>query len=326
MGLNRSIAMVAALVFLAAPSTRGQNQVKLSGLFYMDYEYVAASPDSSLEGTNGFRYRRLYLTSDFLLSEKFSGRARLEAETGRLTEGRPFAFVKDLWLKWKNMLGEGHNGIFGVQPPPVYAISEKVWGYRSLEKTIMDRNAVVVSRDFGAQLTGTFGKDSPLGYGVMVGNNSGVIGETDKSKRVYGQLSYITEGGVTVTLESDYAASPDRNAINTSGFAAYDAGVARVGVEGYYRVIENASQDENDTNRGLSVWVVAQASETVEVIGRVDRVDREILGNQLDETYGLLGVAFIPERHVRFIPNVWISKFNDRDATVVGRVTLHADF
>lgn len=320
------IAISVILLLGGATIAQGQSQIKISGLFYMDYEYLIASPDSGAAGENGFRYRRLYLTTDYKISDKFSGRARLEAQTSRLSGGKPIAFVKDLWLKWKGALGEGHDLIFGVQSPPAFATSEKLWGYRSVARTIMDRNAIVFSRDFGIQLKGKFGKDSPIGYAVMFANNSVVIGETDKSKRLYGQLSWTPSKKITLTGGADYAAGPDRNAIETNAFAAYNAGVVRVGIEGYYRSAEVKDVDKKDTNLGISVWAVAKASEKFELVGRVDRVVRESLRDIPDETFVLVGVAFVPDKNVRFIPNLWISEFTGSDPDVLGRLTIHADF
>jgi hypothetical protein len=326
MGSRKLIALSAIVLFIAVVPAQSQEQIKISGLFYMDYEYTAASPDTSKEGDHGFRYRRLYLTTDYKISDKFSGRARLEAQTSRISAGKPIVFVKDLWLKWKGALGDGHDVVFGVQSPPSFTVSEKAWGYRSLARTIMDRNVVVISRDFGVQMKGTFGKDSPVGYGLMFGNNSGVLGETDKSKRLYGQLSWVPLDKVTLTGGADYAASEDRNSVTTNLFASYNAGVVRVGVEGYYRVTDVKVAETNDTNLGVSVWFVAKASKKVELVGRLDRVDREISQTDLSETFVLAGIAFVPDKNVRFIPNVWISDFSTSDPTVLPRVTLHADF
>lgn len=309
-----------------AAIAQGHSDVKISGLFYMDYEYVASSPDSSNEGSHGFRYRRMYLTADYKISDRFGGRARLEAQTSRLTEGRPFAFVKDLWLKWKNALGDGHNLIFGVQSAPVFVVSETAWGYRSLARTIMDRTDVVFSRDFGVQLKGTFGKDGPLGYAVMFGNNSGVLGETDKSKRLYGQISWAASKNIVFTGGADYAAFEDRNAINTNAFASYDAGVVRVGLEGYYRVTDVSGVNKNYTKLGVSVWAIAKVNEKVELIGRFDRVYSRFLDVDIEETFIVAGVAFFPDKNVRFIPNIWASTFSSLDPIVLGRMTIHADF
>lgn len=323
---KKQTAITAVVVGFTFGSAFAQDQIKFSGLFYMDYEYVATSPDSAQDGAHGFRYRRLYLTADYEISEQFSGRARLEAQTSRIAEGRPFTFVKDLWLKWKGFPGDGHDLIFGVQSPPSFVISEKKWGYRSLAQTIMDRNGTVSSRDFGVQLQGTFSKDGPLGYAIMFGNDSSVLGETNKSKRLYGQLSWMPSDRITVTAGTDYAAGPERDALNANAFFAYDAQSFRVGVESFFRSFDFKTESEDLPRLGVSLWAVVATSKKTELVARVDRVERESSDRELAETYGLAGFAFYPHEHVRFIPNVWISDFENRDPVVAGRLTIHADF
>lgn len=320
------LAIPAVLFYAQLQPSFGQSHVGLSGLFYMDYEWVAASPDSAEDGMHGFRYRRLYLTADYAISEQFSGRVRLEAQTSRITSGRPFAFVKDLWLKWTDALGDGHDIIFGVQSPPSFVVSEKEWGYRSLARTIMDRSDIVSSRDFGVQLKGEFSKDGPVGYAVMLANNSGVAGETDPSKRVYGQLSWESDDRIAATLGADYAADPDGNAFSTNGFFSYETQPVRVGLESYYRVTDIRDSGTNDTETGVTLWTVVAVRENIELIGRVDRVERDFLDLDMSDTFVLLGVGFIPHRNVRFIPNLLISDSSTESAVVIGRCTIHADF
>ena len=165
-----------------------------------------SSDDEEAEGDNGFDYRRMYLTADYTLSEEFSGRARLEAAS-QPVDSAPF--VKDLYLKWKGAIADGHDLIFGVQSPPSYTLSEKIWGYRSLEKTIMDRNKIVSSRDMGVQAAGKLTQAGNLKYAVMVGNNNSVRGEDDKYKRVYGQVTWQSDK-VAASVGGDFASGDDR--------------------------------------------------------------------------------------------------------------------
>jgi hypothetical protein len=168
----------ALLVLLGyPPPVLGQEHIKISGLAYLDYYYLLNSPVAGDEQANGFDYRRLYLTTDFVLSDDFGGRARLEASSSSTTsQGRPAPFVKDLYVRWKNAIGQGHDLTLGISPPPAFGVSEGFWGYRSLEKTILDRNAILSSRDFGLTLSGRFDRDGAVRYALMYGNNNSVSG------------------------------------------------------------------------------------------------------------------------------------------------------
>ncbi|HUF09423.1 MAG TPA: hypothetical protein VMO47_08895 [Rhodothermales bacterium] len=320
---KRRVMVVTALLTIISMQGVAQNSVRWSGLFYMDYEYVLSSSDEEQEGENGFDYRRMYLTADYTLSEEFSGRARLEGAGGPETI-RPF--VKDLYLTWHGVLGDGHNLIFGVQPPPAFTLSEKIWGYRSLEKTIMDRQGVSSSRDMGVSAAGALAGDGELTYSLMVGNNNSIRGEDDKYKRVYGQLAFLS-GNVAASVGGDYASGEDRNAVTASAFAGYALKQIRLGVEGFFQQFDYVNSNVSTDRRGLSGWIVTPVTEKVELVGRVDVVENDVGSGSVDETYLIGGVAFKPNRKVHFIPNVYVVDMTGQsDLEIAGRVTLHADF
>ena len=52
----------------------------------------------STTALHGFTYRRLYLTTDAALSERFKARFRLEASGTNAVGSKPAPFVKDLWI------------------------------------------------------------------------------------------------------------------------------------------------------------------------------------------------------------------------------------
>lgn len=306
---------------MSASAVQAQEHIKISGLAYVDYEYILASPDSDEEGDNGFAYRRLYLTTDYTLSDRFSGRARLEANGG---DSVPF--VKDLYLKWKGALGDGHDLTFGITSPPSFTVSEDGWGYRSLEKTIMDRNGIVSSRDFGIRANGKLTGDGSVKYGVMVANNTR-RNETNEEKRVYGQLEWYPSDVVTFTTGADYAAGDAVDFLNLHVFAGFNPGTFRFGAEGFFRQGDVAESSENLDTYGLSVYAVTALNEKWNVVGRVDQVETDFGGATESETFLLAALAYQAEENVRFMPNLLWSKFGEADdAYMAGRITLEVKF
>ena len=318
-----SLAVLTTVFGANALPSMAQNAVRWSGLFYLDYEYLVSSEDEEEEGENGFDYRRMYLTADYSLSDEFSGRARLEAASG---PGGSSPFVKDLYLTWKGALAEGHDMVIGVQGPPVFTLSEKVWGYRSLERTIMDRQAVSSSRDMGVSATGGLAANGDLTYSLMVGNNNSVRGEDDKYKRLYGQLAFQSDY-VAASVGGDYASGDDQNAVTANAFVSYGVGLIRVGAEGFFQQVDYDNFDASTERMGVSGWVVTPVTEKVELIGRVDFVENDYGAASVDETFVIGGVAFSPNPKVHFIPNVYlVNATGQNDPEIAGRMTLHADF
>ncbi len=307
-----------------------QDHIKISGLLYLDYSYVLASPLADDEGENGFGYRRLYVTTDYKISDDFSGRARFEANDGSTTaQGRPAPFVKDLYLKWSNSFANGHDLYIGISSPPSFTVAEKAWGYRSLEKTIQDRVKIVSSRDFGVALRGRLTSDGTVRYGVMVANNSGVSGESDKHKRIYAQAEFYPSEALTITIGGDYSSFGDDldNGINGNGHIAYSAGNLTVGAEGFYNQVSPTGPGSSVDTYGVSLFARANLNENVTVIGRFDRVEFAEAGVEESENFFLAGLALRPHKNVEFIPNVLASKFESDDSSeVTGRVTLHMKF
>ncbi|MDX1740945.1 MAG: hypothetical protein R3178_06610 [Rhodothermales bacterium] len=330
----RKIILPVALAWAALSlhsSAQAQDHVRISGLAYFDYSYTLGSPDSEEEGENGFGYRRLYLTTDFRISEDFSARARLEgSDSSTNSDGKPAPFVKDLFLRWRNSFAEGQDLFLGISSPPSFTVSESVWGYRSLEKTIQDRVGVVSSRDFGLAVRGRLNEDGTVRYGVMVANNSGTKAETDKDKRVYGQVELYPSDNLVFTLGGDYASLSDEdedNSVNANALAAYRAEAVSVGAEGFFnRVALSGVDDENDTY-GVSLFARTNINDNVTLIGRFDRVEFTGPGVEASENYFIAGVAVRPHENVEFIPNVWVSKMDSDDSAFVsGRLTAHVRF
>lgn len=316
---------------LAAPPAGAQDAFDLGGTAYLDYFYVLQNSVEAQEGRNGFTYRRLYLTTDYRISESFSARARLEARGSSVAVRGPNPFVKDLYLRWRG--DSGHSLTFGVTSPPAFTVSEDVWGYRSLAQTTLDLFGIVDSRDMGVRAQGPLLPEGRLQYALMVGNNNGVLDEEDRSKRVYAQLQGFPSERLAFTLGGDYAAYEGQwdedqrdDGVTLNAFAGLVTGLFQGGLEGFWN--RTHFTDDTEADRvGLSLFGVLHLTEKIDVIGRFDRArieDNEIL---LYRNFAVLGVAYIPHPQVRFIPNLHLEKVDLVDeADLLGRVTLEFVF
>lgn len=317
----------------SAPST-----IRLGGLAYVDYYYQITSSDPADEGRNGFTYRRLYLTADATLSNAFRARARLEARDSNLGERGPQPFVKDLYLTWD--VGGGHALTMGVTSPPVFEISEAIWGYRAFEATLLDLSGIAASRDFGLRADGPLVPGGAVRYALMAGNDSGVFPEDDGRKRLYGRLEARPlerrdeQGRATeylvLTLAGNYAGFerrvevPDHEYV-LGGLIGYVSGTWRAGIEGFLRV-----QDYGATHLtavGASAFGSFAVVPSWSVVGRVDRLRDESRSETSYSTLGLLGVDYRPHPRVHLIPNVRLGRTDGEGRSdVLARFTLWFDF
>src|SRR6201996_2434786 len=139
------------------------NSGRLWGYVFGDY-YVKTHSDSLNRGGNNqytgipknrneFQFRRIYLGYDYNITSKFSAELLLAAEDNfpafnppssaaasgdQLLNNKETFFIKLANVRWKN-IWKGTDLIVGEQATPSFPLlSEKIWGYRSIERTIAD--------------------------------------------------------------------------------------------------------------------------------------------------------------------------------------------
>jgi Phosphate-selective porin O and P len=347
----------------------GFGQAKFSGYMFGDYFYNAARdstfkrgdlPNAAVGGQKdlqAFQFRRIYFTYDDDISELFATRFRLEADQSALSSnGKISTFVKDAYLKWKNIFS-GSDFIFGIQPTPAYDISEAAWGYRSLEKTIMDLRGIVPSRGLGVSLKGRLGQSA--NYWVMISNNNsgnnpnGTNAAVDKFKRFYLHLQFKPVTNLQITAYADYLARPDRNdpkstsvppatlsngTVTTAVFIGYaEKDHFSAGVEGFLSSRANQFVDGSGnltslTAFGFTAFGTYSVDPQWELILRYDLFDPNADGRGDIRNYILGGLSFKPDKNVMIIPNVQLETYEaipggpSFSASVTGRVTFYYIF
>ena len=343
----RKILVSAFLIFLVFSAySQEKSGPKFSGLMFGDYFYNAAAHDSAKKNFNGFQFRRIYITTDYTISEKFTTRFRLEADQGEITNnGKITTMVKDAWLKWKDIFS-GSDLVFGISPTPAYDVSEGAWGHRYLEKTIMDLEGIVPSRDLGVDLKGKLSESGSVKYWLKLGNGSGNAPEVNKDKTVYGLVEFNPSPELLITAYGEYSSQPqtankkDDNIVVGAGFINYrQKGKFSIGVEGFLKSQQNKYTPPNgtlgsQTGFGLSIWAFANLSEKAQIVGRFDTYDPNTNSNSNMDAKNLIlaGLQFNPVEHVSVTPNVEVVTYqadspNGGDKSdVVPRLTFYWEF
>lgn len=330
------------LVFLSAHSpllaqmNADSAQYKLSGEFFGDVYYFMDHEAAANEGESGFAVRRATLTYDYMHNRTFRSRFRVEADQSALTaSNRLLVYVKDAYLMWRGMLGEGHDAIVGISPTPSFQTSEEVWGYRSLEKTLLDHRGIVSSRDIGIDFKGGLG--SSASYWFKIGNNS--MDGRGTSLRVYGNFKYRLGPRAVITVSSDWHKGeltvPGQGVVKgnrtvVAGFFGYtEQKQYSFGLEGAYRLQEkndivNPTLIEDLKSNGFSAFAWFSLNDIMRVIARYDyfQANSRISDGALH--YFLAGVDYTPLGTVHIIPNITLQ---DRKSVprsdIQGRITFH---
>jgi hypothetical protein len=332
------IASLLAILLIISLSFAGVSNIK--GYMFGDYFYNIANDDKSEENYNGFQFRRIYFTFENNLNDDIKVRLRLEAETGKTTSsGLISPFVKDAYLEWANLLPY-HKAVIGLASPPTWELSEAIWGYRSIEKTIMDLNKIRSSREMGVGLKGALDMNSRVNHHFMIGNGEGYKGaENDKYKLFMYSLWFVPTEGLTLQVYADYQRLDNERFLNPStadtsfvkvndmvfkGFIAYETPQFTIGVEGFQHIKKN---DVNDSQKmGLSLFgsAIPKPGTKFKVFGRFDYWDPDTDSDNNEESLLIGGLDFIPAGNVHILPNVLIRSYAEdgKDRDVTARVTF----
>ena len=339
--------VLCGVLLMAGYSFAGEG--KVSGYMFGDYYYVLANHDKDLEDKdmNGFQFRRIYFAYDKAITESFSSRLRFEmASAGDFeAKSKMSPVVKDAYLKWSAVCpllpNDKSELILGISPTPTWSVVEKVWGYRSVEKTPMDLQKFGSSRDFGVAI-----KVKPvdkLKAHLMVANGASNGSENNKYKKFLLSLGLNPTKEIIVEVYGDLALHADSAHVFTvQGFAAYQAEKGRAGVQ-FVRQTHQQAGDADDVNLEIvSGFVVAQLVEKVSVFARFDHMfDVNGSGGGIsyipfDDTakanFIVAGLDLAPDKNVHIMPNVEIVLYEEPDGgtkpdtDIIPRLTCYFKF
>ncbi len=192
-------------------------------------------------------FQRIYLGYDYFFNNKFSIHmvlAHEELYDANISKddidnaNNRTVFIKYCNFEWDNIF-KGSNLIVGATVTPGFPITEEpFWGYRSLERTIMDMRGIVSSNDVGVNLGGKFWSDKDasgkekacIGYNIMYGNGTNAVPDninlssvTGDFHRFYGDLYGRFMGDkILIDLYSDYhVVDPNQNDLVWRGLIGY---------------------------------------------------------------------------------------------------------
>ena len=326
--LRLMLRFAGALVCLAlfASELAADDGGKVSGYMFGDYYYVAAADDAAAtpEKRNAFQFRRIYATYDRGLSETFSVRFRLEAnDDGFGGSDKMVPFVKHAYLRWNEAIA-GADLYIGESGTPIWAISEKYWGYRSIAKTVLDLHKIGSSADIGLALKGGGG----LQYHVMVANGPGQKPEDDNGKKLYASLSLSPAEGKVVELMGDYDMRPGgQDRITLKAFLGLRGDSFHGGIEPFLRIDKDASAStpgDDRTRSGVSAFGSLPVADDWKGFARLD-----VLSDDDGDTTDLLviaGLDFAAHKDVHIMPNVFVAIPDGPDPSITLRASAFYKF
>jgi len=318
---------------------------------------------------NAFQFRRIYLGYDYDINKKFSAEILLASEpnantavsgttsisnSDNLADNKMAFYIKNFALRWKGVWS-GSDFVIGEMLTPAFPLlTEKIWGYRSVDRTIADFHRTN-AYDVGASLQGVFDPATKnFGYNILIGNNSAgssaSLGSaanpsTGFYKAFYGDVyGKFFNQTLVVDLYADYMkTAPATSAIGgqsrnmLKGFVAYTTPKVTFGIEAYTQKITNGLTDAatktsvNATVNAISIFSHgAIYKDQLGFFARYDSYNPDDNFNATDvysvntnlpayspfakEHFVTAGLDFTPAKNVHFEPNVWFIQYQDQRA------------
>ena len=331
-------------LLLSSSSALWGDEGRISGYFFGDYYYVLKSHDVGFEDRNGFQYRRVYLDYDKELSDAFSMRFRLEMNgqsfpTARQTSSKIVPFLKNGYLRWKQPKWRT-NIYLGISSNPTWKNVERVWGYRSVAKTVLDLHKMGNGSDFGIALQGDVDKSKKVSYHLIFANGMSTNAEIDNNKKIAFSLAAKPATGFIVEGYADLENAVDRGRWYTlQGFLGYQREQFRLGVQ-----LANQTRQKNDLN--ILVGSAFGAAQLIEkkmwAFARFDRLfDPNPFGKRVtyipfDDTAApnmiLVGLDWAPIEAFHIMPNLVFVFYDEPDngakpdSTIMPRLTAFFTF
>lgn len=330
----------------------------LSGQFFSDYSFKMHA-DSLGRGSNqyagvpkdmgSFDVRRVYIGYNYHISPDFTTEFLLAHEGNNDASGKRTVYVKLANIQWSNIYSNA-TLILGAQATPSFSLlSEGIWGYRSVEKTLLDKNGFAGSNDVGVGLRGAFVDSKDYGYDVMYANGTGASAENDRYKRLYADVwAKFMDKKIVVNvygdLERKSSLPKDNNTMKF--FVAYNTTPITVGVEAVMQTLGNnvfdtiAQTNIDQKKFGLSVFVRGEIIEKkLNFFARYDMYNPDnsyqetgigympsyIKSSSNDETFIVAGLDWTPYNNIHVMPNFWYNGYSSKLPNASGKLSSDAD-
>jgi len=311
---------------------------KISGVLFADYfnKITGDSTGSQYQysqfkkGTQGFAVRRIRFIYEHFFSENFNSGIIIEGNDMTKLDGRMSIVFIQASLEWKNIIPYG-SVVMGLMPSPtfVWGLSEKLYGYRSVEKTIADMNGIGQATDLGLLLRGDFDKKSTYGYKIMLGNGNGNKPEFSKFLKYYGSIWAKPINELTLEVYADYhhkEEGVDRTTLK--GIADFKTSVFNIGVEYVYQLRNKFyAGGANAVPMGISgyfnfcVLRSKEKNSLLEIFLRYDlfNTDTQTKNSGFINHFGIAGLDIQPIKYIHIMPNLWFMGYQKKDANIPGQ-------
>jgi len=250
---------------------------------------------SNESGSDGFDLKRVYLSYNNNISDDLF--LKIRYDVGRHADDRLTTFLKNAYVDYKCENGDKLSlGLIGTNS---YGVQEKNWGYRFIEKSVVDKYGMTNTADFGIGYSKTLGN---VKTSMQLLNGEGYKhGDSDGKQSLYlsvlyGESRLDKNDGMNLGLVINNNPQADGTDSNLVGFfGGWASNGLRLGLEHNQFEVESSDLTEEatsfylnyDLNEDWDVFVRHDLND-LNVDDDVDAADLTIVGGVWNVTKGLM--------------------------------------
>ena len=280
-----------------------------SDFLYVVQDPQTAAPSKGTDGRNELLVRRAVIGYEYSFTNDVSVLLTYDAGSATLHQANVSVrnLVTQLDMKMGKMLTMATETV------------EKVWHYRSLEQTMLDRTGLTDEFDNGVVFTGRTDAAGSMYARLAVYNGTGGA-ETDKLKKFGLSIGNWFDRSTILEVYADYEnVGMGRSTITGKALYGMVTPTYAFGVEGFYRMNRKFAGINDVTPAGGSLFTWFELDKALRAVARIDVMDNDLSNSNAGfrDVYVNAGIDYLPTPDVHLIPNIVYGKQLKKGSTVV---------
>ena len=295
----------------AAPKPGWWNDTRVGGTVFADLSHIDNRNDGVKNAQSGTDYdiKRAYISIDHRFNDVFSANLTTDFTYDSTTKATQL-FVKKAFLQ-TNLVDKALIVRAGSADLPWVPFVEGFYGYRYVEKELLDYYGFGTSADWGVHALGSLWGDH-VSYAVSVVDGEGfkipALGNANRTRtmdvegRLSANLDHVTLaiGGYAGKLGKDVTNTPTfHTAERFDALAAYTDARFRLGAEylwaRYWNDVTQPARSKTNTSEGVSAFASFWFTPKLSIFGRYDYLKpQEDTNPALHSNYYDVGLSYKP--------------------------------
>ncbi|MCY1722588.1 hypothetical protein OU798_19720 [Prolixibacteraceae bacterium Z1-6] len=273
--------------------------------------YTSAFSDGEMNPSFGIT--RAYLGYEYNFSPEFYAKVVMDVGDPKVGAFDRVAYLKNAYVQYKK---GNFKADFGMISTKQFKISEKIWGFRYIEKSFQDAYGMNSSADYGMSFDYKFNDFISVDFSVINGEGYKVLQSDDFVRPGLG-ITVNPVKNITARVFGDYMGDENKQQ-SLATFLAYTG--EKLTLAGEYNYQKNVDMQDGYDYYGPSFYAIFKSSDKLKIFGRFDELNSSTPDGEEgawnledDGKLFMAGVEINPLKGVKVAPNFrfWDTADND---------------